>query len=65
MAKTHPHQSEAPHRLDTDDEHVEAALEELEHYMNRADTSPLMSNLDPNLRRALDHLEAIKTDGDE
>lgn len=58
--KEHPVQTEAPYRLDGDSELVEAALEELEHYVWRADTPPGKSTLDPNLERCKEHLEALK-----
>lgn len=56
----HPIQTDAPYNLDGDTERVEAALEELEHYIWRADTPPGKSTLDPNLNRCKNHLEVLK-----
>lgn len=56
----HPLQTTIPEKIHDDEELAEAALEELRHYIWRADTSPEKSTLDPNLRRAEDHLEALR-----
>lgn len=53
----HPIQTDSPESIQDEREVIEAALEELEHFMWRADTDPLRSTLDPNLRRAEDHLK--------
>lgn len=56
----HPIQTTTPEKIRDDEELAEAALEELRHFIWRADTSPEKSTLDPNLRRAEDHLESLR-----
>lgn len=51
--------SPPPSKFDSDKKEAEAALEELNHFMRRQDVPPDISTLDPNLRRAKDHLEHI------
>jgi hypothetical protein len=46
--------------MENDSELVEAAIEELEHYIWRADIAPDKSTLDPNLNRCKEHLEALE-----
>lgn len=62
MSEPETQQSDAPHQIHNDEEQVEAALRELEHYINRADVSPTLSTLDPNLTRARDHLRDVVRD---
>lgn len=56
----HPIQTDPPWRQEGDLELIEAALEELDHYMWRADITPGKGNLDPNLNRCRDHLERLR-----
>lgn len=60
MSDKHPIQTEKPYRYDSDEEIIEAALEELTHFMWRADTSPERSSLDPNLQQCREHLEYLQ-----
>ena len=53
-------QTEQPHKQDSNNALLVAALEELNHFQHRADTPPTISTLDPNLSRCKEHLEALK-----
>lgn len=56
---TDPRQTEAPSKIHDDDKQVESALEEIQHFRNRADTPPSLSTLDFNLKRAEQHLRDV------
>lgn len=57
MSEPDPRKTDPPYRYDSPEELAAAALEELNHYIWRADIPPGKSTLDPNLRRAEEHLK--------